>query len=202
MTLYKAVAVVFPQGSLTLSSLRTAIKDGDLAARTVAGKMLTTPRAIREMTTPFRAAKPSRPASGSGSAPAANLSGSSSTEALRSAQNAGLTTMAALRVSLRPTSGASTSRRRHAFSRRARCRRCPEILRPGRASGGGGQRRRRHPVRRDARLRGEAAGVLGRQTGCRDQGRVLPRLRHVADEPASESCTEGACEGKARQRSD
>ncbi|WP_210161788.1 hypothetical protein [Methylobacterium nodulans] len=111
MTLAEAVAVFFPHGPMTLSSLRTAYRNGDLAVRHVAGKMLTTPRAIREMTKPCRAAKPSRHASTSASGPAVIPSGSFSTEALKSAQNAGQTTIAELRASLRRTSGAGTNRR-------------------------------------------------------------------------------------------
>lgn len=60
MTLAEAAVVFFPDGPLTLSSLRTAIRDGALAVARVAGKILSTPRAIREMTKPYSVAKPKR----------------------------------------------------------------------------------------------------------------------------------------------
>jgi hypothetical protein len=64
MTLIEAVAVFFPDGPLTLSSFRTEIAAERLEVARVAGKDLTTPRAIRKMMTPCRAAKPNRPVSG------------------------------------------------------------------------------------------------------------------------------------------
>ncbi|WGS22202.1 hypothetical protein [Bradyrhizobium sp. ISRA463] len=65
MTLVEAVAVFFPDGPLTLSSLRKATAVGTLEIAKVAGKDLTTPRAIRKMVKPScRAAKPNRRDSG------------------------------------------------------------------------------------------------------------------------------------------
>jgi hypothetical protein len=52
MTLYEAAAVFFPDGPLNVRSLRTAITKGQLAVSRVAGKIFTTPSAIRAMTTP------------------------------------------------------------------------------------------------------------------------------------------------------
>ena len=66
MTLIEASAVFFPQGPLTLSSLRRAAAAGILEIAKVAGKDLTTPRAIRKLVKPScQAAKPSRRDSGS-----------------------------------------------------------------------------------------------------------------------------------------
>src|SRR5690242_18394649 len=66
MTLIEAAALFFPQGPLTLSSLRRAAAAGTLEIAKVAGKDLTTPRAIRKLVKPScRAAKPSRHDSGS-----------------------------------------------------------------------------------------------------------------------------------------
>jgi hypothetical protein len=64
MTLIEAVAVFFPQGPLTLSSFRTAATAGILKIAKVAGKDLTTPRAIRKWVKPCLAAKPNRRDSG------------------------------------------------------------------------------------------------------------------------------------------
>ena len=62
MTLVEAAAVFFPHGPLTLSSLRSAAPPERLKSRKVAGKDLTTPRAIRKLVKPScRAAKPNRP---------------------------------------------------------------------------------------------------------------------------------------------
>src|SRR5262249_51270306 len=58
--------VFFPQGPLTLSSLRRAAAAGILEIAKVAGKDLTTPHAIRKLVKPScRAAKSSRRDSGS-----------------------------------------------------------------------------------------------------------------------------------------
>ena len=62
MTLVEAAAVFFPNGPLTLSSLRTAVCAGQLAVARVAGKDLTTPKAIKQLVTPCLAAKQNRPA--------------------------------------------------------------------------------------------------------------------------------------------
>src|SRR5258708_28810978 len=85
MTLIEAVAVFFPDGPLTLSSLRTAIDARKLDIATVAGKHLTTPRAIKRLVAPCPAEKPSQPdcgfvetkASGSFSTPPAESDGKS-----------------------------------------------------------------------------------------------------------------------------
>jgi len=53
MTLAEAAAAFFfPDGPLTLSSLRTAKRDGQLATVTIAGKVLTTAGAMRAMLRP------------------------------------------------------------------------------------------------------------------------------------------------------
>lgn len=107
MTLVEASAVFFPDGPLSLSSLRTAVRNGELAVARVAGKILTTPRAIRKMTLPTLKERQGHQPSGYASAPAVIRSGSFSTEARKSAQNAGQATIAALRASLRPLSRGS-----------------------------------------------------------------------------------------------
>jgi hypothetical protein len=84
MTLVEAAVVLFPYGPLTLSSLRRAAAAGTLEIAKVAGKDLTTPRAIRKLVKPScRAAKPSRRDSGLGRT---MRPGSSSTVAGKSAQ--------------------------------------------------------------------------------------------------------------------
>ena len=95
MTLVEAAAVFFPQGPLTLSSLRTAATSGTLEIVRVAGKDLTTPRAIRKLVKPScRAAKPSRLDFGSGKM---TDPGSSSTAEGISAQAAAAMTLTAQR---------------------------------------------------------------------------------------------------------
>jgi hypothetical protein len=94
MTLVEAVSVFFPHGPLTLSSFRTEIAAGRLEVARVAGKDLTTPRAIRKMVTPCRAVKPSRPAFGTAKTP---TPGSSSIENGKSAQAAAAKTLTARR---------------------------------------------------------------------------------------------------------
>ena len=108
MTLIEAAAVFFPHGPLTLSSLRRAAAAGTLEIAKVAGKDLTTPRAIRKLVKPScRAAKPSRHDSGSEKT---NDAGSSSIDqresAGRSAQVAAATKLTALRKRSKPTSAA------------------------------------------------------------------------------------------------
>lgn len=51
--LREAVALFFPEGPLTISSFRAAIRRGELGFVKVAGKLFTTPDAVREMTRPF-----------------------------------------------------------------------------------------------------------------------------------------------------
>jgi hypothetical protein len=85
MTLAEAAAVFFPDGPLTVSSLRTAARAGELAIVTVAGKDLTTPRSVKALVTPCPAGKRSRPVS---TIEKTKEPGSSSTEDGRSAQAA------------------------------------------------------------------------------------------------------------------
>ena len=49
MTLPEAASVFWPDGPLTTKSLRTAVRDGQLAIAVVAGKQFTCPRAVKEM---------------------------------------------------------------------------------------------------------------------------------------------------------
>lgn len=82
MTLAEAAAVFFPDGLLTVASLRTAKRKGNLATVTVAGKDLTTPRAIKEMVRP----RPANAQAGSASQqPAVTPSNESTTAQLRTA---------------------------------------------------------------------------------------------------------------------
>lgn len=50
--LKEAVALFFPEGPLTISSFRSAIRRGELAFKKLAGKVFTTPDAVREMLRP------------------------------------------------------------------------------------------------------------------------------------------------------
>src|SRR5579862_4686955 len=106
MTLIEAVAVFFPDGPLTLSSLRTAVAAGTLEIAKVAGKNLTTPRAIRKLVMPSCvAAKPSRHDSGSEKTKDAGSSSIGRAESDgRSAQAAAATTLTALRKRSKNTS--------------------------------------------------------------------------------------------------
>src|SRR5712672_1295713 len=99
MTLIEAVEGFFPQGPLTVSSLRTAVDAGTLESAKVAGKNLTTPRAIRKLVKPScLAAKPSRHDSGSEKTKDAGSSSINQRESDgRSAQVAAATTLMALR---------------------------------------------------------------------------------------------------------
>lgn len=49
MSLYEAAALFWPDGPLTVTSLRTAVRDGKLGVAEIAGKLLTTKAAIAEM---------------------------------------------------------------------------------------------------------------------------------------------------------
>jgi hypothetical protein len=49
LTLDEAVAVFFPDGPLTVSSLRTEIRKGNLRAAKVAGRFFVTPAALRSL---------------------------------------------------------------------------------------------------------------------------------------------------------
>jgi hypothetical protein len=111
MTLIEAVGVFFPDGPLTLSSLRTAIDARKLDIVTVAGKHLTTPRAVRKLVTPCPAAKPSRhdygsvetKAYGSSSTPPAERDG-------KSAQASAAMKLKAQRARSKPISALATPR--------------------------------------------------------------------------------------------
>jgi hypothetical protein len=50
MALHEAVALMWPAGPLTVSSLRTAIAHGDLACARIAGRIYTTRAALAAMT--------------------------------------------------------------------------------------------------------------------------------------------------------
>ena len=50
MTFSEAAALLWPQGPLTASSLRTAYRAGDLEVAMIARKLLVTKRALAEMT--------------------------------------------------------------------------------------------------------------------------------------------------------
>src|SRR5260221_7678547 len=107
MTLVEAAAVFFPHGPLTLSSLRRAAAAGTLEIAKVAGKDLTTPRAIPKLVKPScRAAKPKRHHSGSEKTKDAGSSSINQRESDgRSAQVAAATTFMALRKRSKPKSG-------------------------------------------------------------------------------------------------
>jgi hypothetical protein len=62
MSLYEAAALFWPDGPLTVTSLRTAVRDGKLAVAEIAGKLLTTKTAIAEMSTRSLRGCGSRPA--------------------------------------------------------------------------------------------------------------------------------------------
>src|SRR6516165_5367405 len=104
MTLPEAVAVFYPDGPLTLSTLRTAARAGQLAVARVAGKNLTTPKAMRELVKPCRAKRDeSRSHPDFGCAPMTEP-GSSSTGAGKSAQAAAKQRLKQLRTRSRPIS--------------------------------------------------------------------------------------------------
>ena len=89
-SLAEAVARFFPDGPLTVSSLRTEIRKGRLRVARVAGKYLVSESAIRDMLEACQCRVDAKPrASGCGQQdPTAAPSGSSSTDRLRSAQAA------------------------------------------------------------------------------------------------------------------
>jgi hypothetical protein len=64
MTLDEAAALFWPLGPLTVTSLRTAVRDGVLDVAEIAGKLLTTKEAIRKMSIcrPRRGARPTETA--------------------------------------------------------------------------------------------------------------------------------------------
>lgn len=116
MTLAEAAVDFFPDGPLSLSSPRTAVRNGELAVARVAGKILTTPRAIRQMTKPCSAAKPSRLDQGSVSASDGTQPGTVSIAAGKSAHNALVMTIAEMqaesRASLRALKAEARENRR------------------------------------------------------------------------------------------
>lgn len=103
MTLMEAAAVFWPNGPLTIASLRTEIRAGRLTAEFIAGKLFVTPAALRDMRRRCRA-RQKAPASSSASAPAEHPSSSSSILAgLRSAQAVALESVRERRRRLRAT---------------------------------------------------------------------------------------------------
>ncbi|WP_185983012.1 hypothetical protein [Aureimonas mangrovi] len=110
MTLFEAVGVFWPEGPLTVASLRTEIRNGSLTAERIAGKDLVTPRSLKEMRQRCRGQRSPR-ASTSARDGAAKDHGSSSTAVMKSAQAAALETVKALRESSRATSRENTRRR-------------------------------------------------------------------------------------------
>src|SRR6266478_1338595 len=107
LTLSEAAALFFPSGyPLNVSSLRNAKRAGQLAIVKVAGKHLTTPRAVKVLVTPCPVAKPNRPVS---ILEMTREPGLSSIEDGKSAQAAAATKLKALRASSRPTSPRATN---------------------------------------------------------------------------------------------
>jgi hypothetical protein len=112
MTLLEAADIFCPHGPLTLSSLRRAAAAGTLEIAKVAGKDLTTPRAIRKLVKPScRAAKRNRRDSGSEKMKAAGSSSIGQMESdCRSAQAAAAMTLMAQRKRCKNTSARATRR--------------------------------------------------------------------------------------------
>ncbi|MFB9952456.1 excisionase [Rhizobium puerariae] len=112
LRLKKALELAFPHGGMTVSGLRTEIRNGNLAAETIAGKQFTTLNHIKAMRAKCRANQKGS-ASGSASERDEQPSGSSSTDRLKSAQDALQTMSLALigrskNTSLKDTSRTST----------------------------------------------------------------------------------------------
>lgn len=105
MTLAEAIQLFFPEGPLTLSSLRTAIRTGKLAVAKVAGKDLTTPRAVKALVRPCLAEK--RALHGSSTEPTKAI-GTSSIVDGKAAQAALATKLKERRARSKPTSQKST----------------------------------------------------------------------------------------------
>ena len=59
MTLAEAAAVFWPDGPLTVRSLRTEIAKGSLTAERIAGKVFVTPAALKEMRSDVAPGEPS-----------------------------------------------------------------------------------------------------------------------------------------------
>ncbi|HZO56741.1 MAG TPA: hypothetical protein VFB63_28785, partial [Bryobacteraceae bacterium] len=83
-TLAEAVALFFPRGPLTVSSLRSEIRKGRLRATKPAGKLLVTETDLSEMLQACRV-PPNRPTSNKSERHLAAASGSSETERIASA---------------------------------------------------------------------------------------------------------------------
>ena len=103
-----AASIAYPDGSMTVSGLRSEIRKGRLECERTAGKQYVTLGGIERMRQKCRDV-PKVPASTSANAAAANPSGSSSTERLRSAQAAAQTIAEALKKPSPSTSPKSTS---------------------------------------------------------------------------------------------
>jgi hypothetical protein len=111
-TLEQAVREFFPDGPITVSTLRRAIKKGTLQATMPEGKLLVTERWLVEWLDRCRVAV-NLPVSGS-SPPSADVtpSGSSETDRNERALDAASATLSRLSASLRSTSRANSSPRR------------------------------------------------------------------------------------------
>ena len=96
MTLVEAVAVFWPDGPLTVRSLRTEIAKGSLTAERIAGKDLVTPTALKEMRQRCRARRTLRDST-SANERDVTRPGSSSTAEMRSAQAAAMASLQGLR---------------------------------------------------------------------------------------------------------
>jgi hypothetical protein len=103
MTLTEAVGVFWPDGPLTVPSLRTEIRKGHLIAERIAGKLFVTPNALQEMRTRCQD-KPTVRVSSSGSALGESQSTSSSTPDMKRAQVAAQMNVQERRNRLRTTS--------------------------------------------------------------------------------------------------
>lgn len=108
LTLAQAIEIFYPDGPLTIASLRTEIKKGGLTAERIAGKIFVTPRGLTEMRIKCRE-QPNRHGSTSGNGRAGNLNGLSSTqEAMNKAQAAAQVKNEERKRRLKDTSPAST----------------------------------------------------------------------------------------------
>jgi hypothetical protein len=110
ISLATAAALVFPDGTVTETSLRTEYRAGRLRCFKVAGKLLTTETAVREMLTQCHAA-PKAPACISAKlAQATRQSGLSETDSAKLAQAAAKGIAAGLKKRSQRTSPPSTTR--------------------------------------------------------------------------------------------
>lgn len=116
MTLKEIIAVFYPDGPLTVASLRSAISAGRLTPSVVAGKHFITPAQLRALFTPLKVSRPCPAAQkdrASISAPAGSTparaspsptSTTSGTDRLRSAQAAAQSALGRLSKPLQNTS--------------------------------------------------------------------------------------------------